>query len=154
MRLCWDPTVHPGLPVPDTRLESKQGESMRKWWKHYRSCHSRPRPRWGSSGSPDVSRRSKFGTIIDSGDRDRKDALASETSSNCGAKTLLILLTSFDSEWNPPTPLWRWRRAYWGANSHTKCSMTFVHIAVAISALAGEGPFKISHRVHILLVFS
>ena len=41
--------------------------------------------------------------------------------------------------WNPPTPLWRWRRAYWGANSYTKCSMTFVNIAVAISALAGGG---------------
>ena len=40
---------------------------------------------------------------------------------------------------NPPTPLWRWRRAYWGANSHTKCSITFVNIAVAISALAGGG---------------
>ena len=38
---------------------------------------------------------------------------------------------------NPPTPLWQWRRAYWGANSHTKCSVTFVNIAVAISALAG-----------------
>ena len=38
---------------------------------------------------------------------------------------------------NPPTPLWRWRRAYWGANSYTKCSITFVNIAVAISALAG-----------------
>ena len=33
--------------------------------------------------------------------------------------------------------------------------MTFVNIAVAISALAGgRGPFKISHRVQILLVFS
>ena len=40
---------------------------------------------------------------------------------------------------NPPTPLWRWRRAYWGANSYTKCSITFVNIAVAISALAGGG---------------
>ena len=40
---------------------------------------------------------------------------------------------------NPPTPLWRWRRAYWGANSYTKCLITFVHIAVAISALAGGG---------------
>ena len=40
---------------------------------------------------------------------------------------------------NPPTPLWRWRRAYWGANSNTKCSMPFVNIAVAISALAGGG---------------
>ena len=26
---------------------------------------------------------------------------------------------------------------YWGANSHTKCAITFVNIAVAISALAG-----------------
>ena len=41
--------------------------------------------------------------------------------------------------WNPPTPLWRWRRAYWGANSYTKCSIIFVNIAVAISALAGGG---------------
>ena len=37
---------------------------------------------------------------------------------------------------NPPTPLWRWRRAYWGANSHTKCSITFVNIAVA--AISGD----------------
>ena len=43
------------------------------------------------------------------------------------------------SKWNPPTPLWRWRRAYWGANSHTKCSTTFVNIAMAISVLAGGG---------------
>ena len=43
---------------------------------------------------------------------------------------------------NPPTPLWRWRRAYWGAIGYTKCSMTFVNIAVAISALAGGGPFQ------------
>ena len=41
------------------------------------------------------------------------------------------------NQWNPPTPLWRWRPAYWGPNSHTKCSITFVNIAVAISALAG-----------------
>ena len=48
---------------------------------------------------------------------------------------------------NPPTPLWRWRRAYWGAHSNTKCSMTFVNIAVAISALAGGGGAKtVSHR--------
>ena len=40
---------------------------------------------------------------------------------------------------NPPAPPWRWRRAYWGAHSNTKCSMTFVNIAVAISALAGGG---------------
>ena len=33
-------------------------------------------------------------------------------------------------------------RAYWGANSHTKCSITFVNIAVAISALAGGGGQK------------
>ena len=32
---------------------------------------------------------------------------------------------------NPPTPLWRWRRAYWGANSYTKCW--------------GRGPKTISH---------
>ena len=38
---------------------------------------------------------------------------------------------------NPPTPLGRWRRAYWDANSHTKCSITFVNVAVAISALGG-----------------
>ena len=30
---------------------------------------------------------------------------------------------------NPPTPLWRWRRAYWGANSYTKCLITFVNTA-------------------------
>ena len=29
---------------------------------------------------------------------------------------------------------------YWGANSYTKCLITFVNIAVAISALAGGGP--------------
>ena len=40
---------------------------------------------------------------------------------------------------NPPTPLWRRRRAYWGANSHTKCSITFANLAVSISALAGGG---------------
>ena len=43
---------------------------------------------------------------------------------------------------NPPTPLWRWRRAYWGANSYTKCLITFVNIAVAISALAAGGGQK------------
>ena len=43
------------------------------------------------------------------------------------------------SQKNPPTPLWRWRRAYGGEFSHTKCSITFVNIAVAISALAGGG---------------
>ena len=47
---------------------------------------------------------------------------------------------------NPPTPLWRWRHAYWGANSHTKCSITFVDSAVAISALAGGAPKTVSHR--------
>ena len=47
---------------------------------------------------------------------------------------------------NPPTPLWRWRRAYWAANSYTKCLITFVNIAVAISALAGGGAKTISHR--------
>ena len=55
----------------------------------------------------------------------------------------------FDTWQNPPTPLWRWRRAYWGANSYTKCLITFVNIAVAISALAGEGrggAKTISHR--------
>ena len=51
-----------------------------------------------------------------------------------------VTLVSWHS--NPPTPLWRWRRAYWGANSYTKCSMTFVNIAVAISALAGGGGQK------------
>ena len=63
---------------------------------------------------------------------------------------------------NPPTPLWRWRRACWGAISYTKCSMTFVNIAVAISAIAGARgakndfaprPQKIN-RVQILVVFS
>ena len=48
---------------------------------------------------------------------------------------------------NPPTPLWRWRRAYWGANSYTKCSITFVNIAVAISALAGGGKNPASRGV-------
>ena len=35
-----------------------------------------------------------------------------------------------------------------GGNSNTKCSMTFVNIAVAISALAGGGggPKTVSHR--------
>ena len=66
---------------------------------------------------------------------------------------------------NPPTPLWRWRRAYWGAHSNTKCSMTFVNIAVAISALAGGGgaktvshrdqtPKTVSHRDQPMVVFS
>ena len=43
-----------------------------------------------------------------------------------------------------------------GGISYTKCSMTFVNIAIAISALAGGqgGPQKISHRVQILAVFS
>ena len=35
-----------------------------------------------------------------------------------------------------------------GGNSNTKCSMTFVNIAVAISALAGGGPKTVSHRDH------
>ena len=33
-----------------------------------------------------------------------------------------------------------------GGNSNTKCSMTFVNIAVAISALAGGGAKTVSHR--------
>ena len=33
-----------------------------------------------------------------------------------------------------------------GGNSNTKCSMTFVNIAVATSALAGGGPKTVSHR--------
>ena len=33
-----------------------------------------------------------------------------------------------------------------GGNSYTKCSITFVNIAVAISALAGGGPKTVSHR--------
>ena len=42
-----------------------------------------------------------------------------------------------------------------GGNSNTKCSMTFVNIAVAISALAGGGgPKTISHRDQPLVVFS
>ena len=42
-----------------------------------------------------------------------------------------------------------------GGISYIKCSMTFVNIAVAISALAGGGSlFKISHWVQILVVFS
>ena len=43
---------------------------------------------------------------------------------------------------NPPTPLWRWRRAYWVQTA----TLTFVNIAVAISALAGGGPLTVSHR--------
>ena len=39
---------------------------------------------------------------------------------------------------NPPTPLWRAVKAcLLGGNSYTKCSITFVIVAVAISALAG-----------------
>ena len=53
---------------------------------------------------------------------------------------------------NPPTPLWRWRRAYWGANSYTKRLITLVNIAVAISALAGGGAKTISHRDLVLVV--
>ena len=40
-----------------------------------------------------------------------------------------------------------------GGNSNTKCSMTFVNIAVAISALAG-GPKTVSHRDQNTVVFS
>ena len=40
-----------------------------------------------------------------------------------------------------------------GQNSNTKCSMTFVNIAVAISALAG-GPKTVSHRDQNTVVFS
>ena len=41
-----------------------------------------------------------------------------------------------------------------GGNSNTKCSMTFVNIAVAISALAGGGPKTVSHRDQPMVVFS
>ena len=42
-----------------------------------------------------------------------------------------------------------------GQNSNTKCSMTFVNIAVAISALAGGGAQKtVSHRDQNTVVFS
>ena len=42
-----------------------------------------------------------------------------------------------------------------GGNSNTKCSMTFVNIAVAISALAGGGgPKTVSHRDQNRVVFS
>ena len=49
---------------------------------------------------------------------------------------------------NPPTPLWRWRRAYWGAIGYTKCSS---HICLYSSryisfSWGGGGPSKISHR--------
>ena len=40
-----------------------------------------------------------------------------------------------------------------GGNSNTKCSMTFVNIAVAISALAG-GAKTVSHRDQNTVVFS
>ena len=40
-----------------------------------------------------------------------------------------------------------------GQNSNTKCSMTFVNIAVAISALAG-GAKTVSHRDQNTVVFS
>ena len=53
------------------------------------------------------------------------------------SKVCRIASVRIEPRVNPPTPLWRWRRAYWGQNSNTKCSMTFVNIAVAISALAG-----------------
>ena len=54
---------------------------------------------------------------------------------------------------NPPIPLWRWRRAYWGANSYTKCSITFVNIAVAISALAGGGQKRFRTETRIRWCF-
>ena len=41
-----------------------------------------------------------------------------------------------------------------GGNSNTKCSMTFVNIAVAISALAGGGAKTVSHRDQNTVVFS
>ena len=41
-----------------------------------------------------------------------------------------------------------------GQNSNTKCSMTFVNIAVAISALAGGGAKTVSHRDQNTVVFS
>ena len=41
-----------------------------------------------------------------------------------------------------------------GGNSNTKCSMTFVNIAVAIAALAGGGPKTVSHRDQNTVVFS
>ena len=41
-----------------------------------------------------------------------------------------------------------------GGNSYTKCSITFVNIAVAISALAGGGAKTVSHRDHNSVVFS
>ena len=54
---------------------------------------------------------------------------------------------------NPPTPLWRWRCAYWGANSYTKCSITVVNIAVAISALAGGGQKRFRTETRIRWCF-
>ena len=55
---------------------------------------------------------------------------------------------------NPPTPLWRWRRAYLGATaSYTKCSITFVNIAVAISALAGGGQKRFRTETRIRWCF-
>ena len=41
-----------------------------------------------------------------------------------------------------------------GGNSYTKCSITFVNIAVAISALAGGGAKTVSHRDQNSVVFS
>ena len=41
-----------------------------------------------------------------------------------------------------------------GGNSYTKCSITFVNIAVAISALAGGAPKTVSHRDQNTVVFS
>ena len=41
-----------------------------------------------------------------------------------------------------------------GQNSNTKCSITFVNIAVAISALAGGALKTVSHRDQNSVVFS
>ena len=38
----------------------------------------------------------------------------------CSSPSYLAILLYYDSmclKWNPPTPLWRWRRAYWGATA-------------------------------------
>ena len=48
---------------------------------------------------------------------------------------IFVILTA-----NPPTPLWRWRRAYWGATATLNAQWhLLIIIAVAISALAGGG---------------
>ena len=48
---------------------------------------------------------------------------------------------------NPPTPLWRWRRAYWGAIGYTKCSSHIcLYSSLYISFSWGGGHLKISHR--------